>query len=483
MKRLLAGLATALLALLTAIPAGATCGGGGGGGTGGMAPRMGGNEPPRVYQVPWKLVGPDQPMPAGRGLIVYWFPATVKEIKESGLVTSRDLTMYSAQCVATWIADAGTAMGKRFDVSVAKLPAVVLTDTAGSVVGRLENEDGKINVSGVEKLVREELKKREQDLKLKAQDAEAKIKAGATVSAVAVYKEIWEERCLFPKQAKNAAKQLKKLGSPVEEENSQLQPFEPLVDSPRAAEVEKTMQRGLMAEEAGLYLAAIEDYKQAQRLDPADPVPTRYLAELYRHHTGEWKKSRQIYEAMLTRPIDTVSRAVALHGLGKMTIHEGQFDKGRSMMEESVKVFPLALAYRNLAVYWNSEGDAAKTAEYVQKALDLNPDDPYNRVFAAVFWAASGRGEEALKIAQDNEGLLPASYNLAAIYAQNGQRDLALKFLKRHFYQYERYAAVRSEEMMEARVDAVFASIVKDPEFLDLTKHADGMLGMRMTAH
>jgi tetratricopeptide (TPR) repeat protein len=166
-----------------------------------------------------------------------------------------------------------------------------------------------------------------------------------------------------------------------------------------------------------------------------------------------------------------------------MTIHEGQFDKGRSMMEESVRVFPLALAYRNLAVYWNSEGDAAKTAEYVQKALDLNPEDAYNRVFAAVFWAAAGRKEEALKIAQDNEGLLPASYNLAAIYAQNGQRDLALKFLKRHFYEYERYAAVRSEEMMEARVDAVFASMVKDQEFLELTKNADGMLGMRMTAH
>jgi hypothetical protein len=50
---------------------------------------------------------------------------------------------------------------------------------------------------------------------------------------------------------------------------------------------------------------------------------------------------------------------------------------------------------------------------------------------------------------------VPASYNLAAIYAQNGQRDKALQLLRRHFFQYERYQAVRSKEMMEARVDAV----------------------------
>jgi len=38
--------------------------------------------------------------------------------------------------------------------------------------------------------------------------------------------------------------------------------------------------------------------------------------------------------------------------------------------------------------------------------------------------------------------------------------------------------AVRSKEMMEARVDAVFASIVADPEFVSLTDKADGKLPM-----
>jgi hypothetical protein len=57
--------------------------------------------------------------------------------------------------------------------------------------------------------------------------------------------------------------------------------------------------------------------------------------------------------------------------------------------------------------------------------------------------------------------------------------------LKRHFQEYERFDAVRGEEMMEARVDAVFASLRDDPEFLALTAKADGRMQMPMgrTAH
>jgi hypothetical protein len=71
-----------------------------------------------------------------------------------------------------------------------------------------------------------------------------------------------------------------------------------------------------------------------------------------------------------------------------------------------------------------------------------------------------------LKIARENEAMLPASYNLAAIYAQLGQKQKALDLLKRHFFQYARYEAVRLKEMIEARVDAVFASLREDQQFI-----------------
>ena len=130
-------------------------------------------------------------------------------------------------------------------------------------------------------------------------------------------------------------------------------------------------------------------------------------------------------------------------------------------------------------MYWNSEGDPKKGNDYTQLALALDPKDPYNIVFAAVFMAAFGRGDEALKIARENESLLPASYNLAAVYAQAGQREKALALLKRHFFTYERYEAVRAKEMMEARVDAVFDSLRQDHSFVALTSGADGKLPYR----
>ena len=169
---------------------------------------------------------------------------------------------------------------------------------------------------------------------------------------------------------------------------------------------------------------------------------------------------------------DPLSRAVAMHGLGKITIHEGQYLKGLGLFESSIAEYPLALTYRNLAVYWNSEGKLQKAEGYLRKALELEPKDPYNLIFAATYLASDGKTVEAMKIARENESILPASYNLAAIYALSGEKDKALALLKRHFYQYEKYNDVRAMEMMEARVDIVFSSIRQDPRFVELTKLA-----------
>jgi len=165
---------------------------------------------------------------------------------------------------------------------------------------------------------------------------------------------------------------------------------------------------------------------------------------------------------------------VALHGLGKMTIHEGDFAKGLGLFEESLRAYPLALTYRNLAVYWSSEGNADKAYGYVRQALAIAPGDDYTQIFAATLFVKLGKPDEAAKVAREHESLLAASYNLAAIWAQLGERDKALALLKRHFYAYEQLEAVRRKEMQEARVDIVFASLKADPAFQDLTSLADG---------
>jgi tetratricopeptide (TPR) repeat protein len=466
-------IAIVLVMLFAVSPLWATCGGGGGGGGGGMAS---GGSAPQVYYVPWKVRAPKDPVP--KGLVLYWFPATKEELQKSSLRASRTLSLYAGQCISMELADTNNPQAPKL-IGESKLPVAVLATPDGTPVNKLENKDGRLKVELLEKLVASEVKQRETALDTQLKEAKEKAKAGDSAGAIPLLKSVAEQQCMFPKKAKDAAKELKKLGAEIAVVDDRL--FSAPVFEPKlSARIERTMRLGLMAELNARYRTAEKFYSDAHRMDPADPAPLRYLGEVYRHHTGEWDKARTTFDAILNMPADPLSRAVALHGLGKMTIHDGEFKAGLALMEKSVEAYPLALTYRNLAVYWNSEGDPKKGNEYTQQALALDPKDPYNIVFAAVFMVAFGRSDEALKIARENEALLPASYNLAAVYAQAGQREKALSLLKRHFFTYERYQAVRAKEMMEARVDAVFDSIREDPAFLALTAGADGKLQMPM---
>jgi tetratricopeptide (TPR) repeat protein len=474
-RRVAALLSAAVVPFMVVVDVLATCGGGGGGGTGGMGggASMGGNEV--VYRVPWKVLNAGDVLPPG-GLVVYWFPASQNELQKSSLRESRTLTLYEKQCVTMAVADAGTAMGQKFAADE-KLPVAVLAESDGKVLGKAQgDEKGFLRVGQVEKLLEGEMKQREAAVKTAMNGGKDAAKKGDKDAAIAQYKNVLDQKCLFPKQAKDAENELKKLGVAGLEPVPGMANFDPKI----GAEMEKTLRAGLMAEEMADYSRAEKLYARARQMDPADPVPLRYLGELYRHQTGDWDRAREMFNAILAMPADPLSRAVALHGIGKMTIHDGDFQKGLHLMEESAGVFPLPLTYRNLAVYWHSEGDRVKADEYTKKALALDPDEPFNVVFAAAFLAGDSAlaAEQVLKVAREHQDLLCASYNLAAIYAQVGQRDKALALLKRHFFEYERYDSVRSKEMMEARVDAVFASIASDPEFVSMTAAADGKLPM-----
>ncbi|MFM9903763.1 MAG: tetratricopeptide repeat protein [Pyrinomonadaceae bacterium] len=477
MKTILArSVAFLLVFVFVSTPVWATCGGGGGGGGGGMSGSGSSEGPnPTVYHVPWKIRDAKLP-PVTAGLVLYWFPASAAELKNSSLLESRNLSLFAGQCVAMELADVKTANAETL-IGGSKLPIAVLATPDGTLVNKVENKGGKINVGDVEKLVGGEIKTRETAIDTRLKDAKAKADAGDKPAAIKLYQTVAAEKCMFPKKAKEAAAQLKKLGAENIGSVSDAPNFDPRV----SARMVQLMKRGLVAENKAKYVEADRLYTQARNMDLADPTPLRYLAELHRHHIGDWEKAKVEFHQILDMPADPLSRAVALHGLGKITIHEGEFLKGMHMMEDSVAEYPIALAYRNLAVYWNSEGDLKQGTYYTEKALAMDPTDPYNLVFAAVFMAANGQKDEALKVAMANINLLPASYNLAAIFAQNGQKDKALELLKRHFYKYERYHEVRTKEMMEARVDAVFASIVRDKDFLDLTKDADGRLPMVMS--
>ncbi len=473
-------LALALVILLTAIPATATCGGGGGGGVGGIAPSPQGfpQNDLATYRVSWQVISAIGPAPEGTW-ILYWFPISPEEARASELQSSRVLTLAAGRCVGMGLVPTDLVdLHARFEAASDTASAVLVSAADGREIGRAAARAGQpLGRAEVEKMVENALNQREKELDVRLDNAKAAEKKGEKEEAATLYTQVWEQRCLAPKLGKKAAKALDKLGRPVAKD-ARLDL--PLPDPSRSTEtrIARALAEGLRAENDLNLPEATKAYERARRIDPADPVPLRYLGELYRHHTGEWDKAREAFQRVLDLGSDPLSRAVALHGLGKMTIHDGEFKKGLGLFEQSAATYPLPLTYRNLAVYWNSEGQFDKAYGYVQKAMALDPDDAYNQIFAATYSIELGRPEEAERIARAHESLLPASYNLAAIWAQLGQSEKALELLTRHFYKYEQLPAVRQKEMEEARVDTVFSSLRENPKFVELIANADHKTGM-----
>lgn len=463
----------------------ATCGGGGGGGAGGAASFGGGSQrAAETYRVPWTILNRTAPLPGlpNAGLVVLWFPTSNDAIARSELLTSRALTQAAARGVVDLVVPPDDeVVREKFNVP-ASAEAALLLEPDGREVGRvLPNAKGRFEIAPVEKLVETELKTREKALKTRLAAAEKKLKAGDK-TAQAEFETVWAQRVMFPSLGKRAAKSLQKLGVKVSWQALEPLGRDHLADPAIAsnAEVERVLRAGLEAELAARYDEAGRFYEQAVALDPSDVTALRFLAEFYRHQTGEWNKAGKVFRQILAQPADPLARAVALHGLGKMTIHAGRFKAGLRLFEESIAAFPLPITYRNLAVYWFSEKQEEKAAGFMRQALALAPDDAYNRVFAAVYLAAAGKTQEALAIAQQNEQLMEASYNLAAIWAQAGDRAKAMEYLRRHFYTYERFEAVRAMEMKEAREDGMFASLHSSCEFDELTAGAKNawMIGL-----
>jgi tetratricopeptide (TPR) repeat protein len=460
--------------ILTPVPTQATCGGGGGGGVGGA--RMGGSSGPtetQAYHVPWTVVGPNEIVPAG-ALAVFWFPSSAQEAKQSNLLTSRTLSVLSARCVSlALVTPDNSSVRTKYEIPEVGA-GVVLVDEKGDVLGRVAPDGEPISARPVEKLLETELDKREDAAKATLEAANAKIKEKDVDGATAMLNEIWAQHCIIPDVAKKAAKALKKLGHPVEV--GELEKWDgrmPSLAAGTTAEIVRTMNDGLAAERDGKIGEARRLYATAARIDPADATPIRFLGELQRHEIGDWVEARALFDRVLAMPADPLSRAVALHGLGKMTIHEGRYAEGLGLFQQSLDAYPLPLTYRNLAVYWNSEKDHQKAHAYVKKAIELDPDDEYNQIFAATYFVELGRPDEARAIASRYEGMLPASYNLAVIHAQLGEKDKALALLKRHFTVYEKFEAVRAKEMQEARDDVAFDRLKSDPEFISMTAKAD----------
>lgn len=170
---------------------------------------------PTERDVPWKFLGKEvvaTPAP----VMLYWLPATAKETEASPLLTSRPLFDGSARCVSYFVVLPGDA------ANAAKLPAggerplVVLTDSTGRVTRTVAAVHGAIPTAAVERAVSDELNVRDEAMYRDMTEAR-KLAPTDKNASIALYRKIWDDRCLFPMAGTVAQQALKDLGVIVKE--------------------------------------------------------------------------------------------------------------------------------------------------------------------------------------------------------------------------------------------------------------------------
>lgn len=164
------------------------------------------DDDPHPSLVPWKVIEPGAPRETAP-LVLFWVPASREELRRSDLLTSDELTLYSSQCVAMRIVrldDPETLDRLGIDE---ELPVAVLTDAEGKVLAR-----SPATIAGeVEAIVREELHDRANEAEALLDDAREKAHEGELAAAIAIYREVWAQRCVCPRQGRTAQKALRRL--------------------------------------------------------------------------------------------------------------------------------------------------------------------------------------------------------------------------------------------------------------------------------
>jgi hypothetical protein len=164
----------------------------------------------QVVFVPWKVVNHEDPGTAG-ALVLYWIPSSPDELRRSELVTSRALAAYAARCVGMLVIRADDSERIEKLGAAGELPVALLMD-GEEQVGRVDNESGSLDPDAVAHMVREAFDRRELKALERTSEGKRLAQEGDREAAVAMYQLVAEERCAFPRLAKDAQRALKKLG-------------------------------------------------------------------------------------------------------------------------------------------------------------------------------------------------------------------------------------------------------------------------------
>jgi tetratricopeptide (TPR) repeat protein len=220
------------------------------------------------------------------------------------------------------------------------------------------------------------------------------------------------------------------------------------------------IQAGIAAYQAQRYPEATQAFETALPLRPSEPLPYRYLADLY------WRQGKPQQAAQTVRQLADVlpdpyfldrqgsgyeesgllglaqllyAEAIRLdpalpsahYNLGRAYLVQGETQRGMAEVQEALRLYPdFAEAHETLGRAYSQQGQLQGAISHLQQALELNPEAATARNHLGRIYMAQGRLPEAIatfeQLVQQHANAAEAHHNLAVAYARSGAQVQAI---------------------------------------------------------
>ncbi|MDT5062353.1 MAG: eukaryotic-like serine/threonine-protein kinase [Acidobacteriota bacterium] len=180
---------------------------------------------------------------------------------------------------------------------------------------------------------------------------------------------------------------------------------------------------------------------------------------------GEYERAVRSYDRLVR--LDPAAHVVASCNRALIFIFRGRFEESLRELDQASKSEPdnpLVKTFRALALYYL--GDVAMACDLMQGVVKQHPNMHGVRPFLAMFLSAQGRHEEARmelteEVKKNAEVDPDIAYGVASVYALEGERDEAFKWLGRS-------VALGNENRPCFEHDPNWKSLRADPRFQEL---------------
>lgn len=237
------------------------------------------------------------------------------------------------------------------------------------------------------------------------------------------------------------------------------------------------VEAGITAFRAKRYAEAAQAFESAVPLRPMEPLPLRYLADIYwRQDKGDlaaqsvgklanampdayyldrqgsgYEESglrglaKMLYvEAVRLNPTFPSAR----FNLGRLYLEEGDLPRGITEIQEALRLYPtFAEAHETLGMAYTEQGQYDKAITHLRRAISLHPGLAVSRNHLGRLYMALGRFDDAITTFQGLVQLQPeaaaARHNLAIAYARKGEQDKAVAEFRQALRLHPQFHAAR----------------------------------------